>query len=120
MASTCDKGFADSYMILNPEDAHFFDIIRILFSRDIGHRKFVDSNAEGDVEGSFRGRWLIFISIVLQKFLLFIAKPLAKIGYWVEMLINLIALNGGITMIIINFLSGSFLNLVNLYYIMSI
>ncbi|CAJ2646183.1 triacylglycerol lipase OBL1-like [Trifolium pratense] len=106
MASTCDKGFADSYMILNPEDAHFFDIIRILFSRNIGHRKFVDSNAEGDVEGSFRGRWLIFISIVLQKLMLYIAKPLNKFGSCVEMLINLISLNGGITMIIINFLSG--------------
>ncbi|KAL5099260.1 hypothetical protein RYX36_003587 [Vicia faba] len=106
MATTCDKGFADSYMILNPEDAHFFDIIHVLFSRNIGHRKFVDSNAEGDVEGSFRGRWLIFISIVLQKFLLYIAKPLAKLGYCVEMLVNLIAINGGITMIIINFLSG--------------
>ncbi|CAI8588873.1 unnamed protein product [Vicia faba] len=106
MAATCDKGFADSYMILNPEDAHFFDIIHVLFSRNIGHRKFVDSNAEGDVEGSFRGRWLIFISIVLQKFLMFIAKPLAKLGTCVEMLVNLIALNGGIIMIIINFLSG--------------
>lgn len=108
MAATCDKGFADSYMILNPEDAHFFDIIHVLFSRNIGHRKFVDSNAEGDVEGSFRGRWLIFISIVLQKFLLFISKPLAKFGSCVEMLVNLVALNGGITMIIINFLSGEF------------
>ncbi|XP_058772801.1 triacylglycerol lipase OBL1-like [Vicia villosa] len=106
MAATCDKGFADSYMILNPEDAHFFDIIHVLFSSNIGHRKFVDSNAEGDVEGSFRGRWLIFISIVVQKFLLYIAKPLAKLGTCVEMLVNLISLNGGITMIIINFLSG--------------
>ncbi|XP_058777986.1 triacylglycerol lipase OBL1-like [Vicia villosa] len=106
MAATCDKGFADSYMILNPEDAHFFDIFHILFSRNIGHRKFVDSNAEGDVEGSFRGRWLIFISIVLQKLLLFIAKPLAKLGSCVEMLINLIPLNGGIIAIIINFFSG--------------
>ncbi|KAL5071708.1 hypothetical protein RYX36_022595 [Vicia faba] len=64
------------------------------------------SNAEGDVEGSFRGRWLIFISVVLQKFLMFIAKPLAKLGTCVKMLVNLIALNGGIIMIIINFLSA--------------
>jgi hypothetical protein len=115
MASTCDKGFADSYMILNPEDAHFIDIIRILFSRNIGHRKFVDSNAEGDVEGSFRGRWLIFISIVLQKLLLYIAKPLNKFGSCVEMLINLISLNGGITMIIFNFLSGLLIFLLCFY-----
>ncbi|KAL5101772.1 hypothetical protein RYX36_006099, partial [Vicia faba] len=41
----------------------------------------------------------------MRKFLMFIAKPLAKLGTCVEMLVNLIALNGGIIMIIINFLS---------------
>lgn len=101
-----NKGFADSYMFLNPEDAHFFDIFRILFSRNIGHRKFVHSNSEGSVEESFRKRWLIFVSIVLQKIMILFAKPLAYLGSCIEMFINLVSLNGGIFMIILNFLTG--------------
>lgn len=104
----CNKGFADSYMLLNPEDAHFFDLFRVLVSRNIGHRKFVDSHAEGAYEGSFRHRWLIFVSVVLQKFLLLVAKPLALFGSFVEFLVNLYFLNGGFIMIAVNFLTGNF------------
>lgn len=104
----CNKGFADSYMLLSPEDAHFFDLLRVLYSRNLGHRKFVDSNAEGSYEGSFRNRWLIFVSLVLQKLLLFIAKPLSFFGSCVEFFINLLVLNGGFIMIVINFLTGYF------------
>lgn len=102
----CNKGFADSYMLLNPEDAHFIDLFRILFSGNVGHRKFVDSHAEGDYEGSFRHRWLIFVSVLLQKFLILLAKPLAFLGTFFEFLINLLVLNGGFFMILINFLKG--------------
>lgn len=108
MASDCNKSFANSYMLLKPEEAHFFDIFHVLFSRNLGHRKFVDSDAEGTFEGSFRKRWLIFVSIVLQKVMLHVAKPLAFFGSCVEMLINLVALNGGILRILFNFLTGEF------------
>lgn len=106
--SKCNKGFADSYMLLNPEDAHFFDLVHVLYSRNLGNRKFVDSNAEGSYEGSFRQRWLIFVSVVLQKLLLLIAKPLSFFGSCVEFFINLLVLNGGFIMIVINFLTGYF------------
>ncbi|KAK7367543.1 hypothetical protein VNO80_09556 [Phaseolus coccineus] len=102
----CNKGFADSYMLLNPEDAHFFDLLHVLYSRNLRNRKFVDSKAEGAYEGSFRHRWLIFVSVVLQKFLMLVAKPLALFGSFVEFLVNLVFLNGGFIMIAVNFLTG--------------
>ncbi|WVZ11475.1 hypothetical protein V8G54_016005 [Vigna mungo] len=103
---SCNKGFADSYMLLNPNDARFFDLLHVLYSRNLGNRKFVDSNAEGDYEGSFRHRWLIFVSVVLQKLLLLVAKPLALFGSFMEFLLNLVYLNGGFIMIVVNFLTG--------------
>ncbi|KAE9596672.1 hypothetical protein Lal_00007363 [Lupinus albus] len=106
-SNKCNKSFANSYMLLKPEEAHFFDIIRILFSSNLGHRKFVESNEKGTlVEGSFRHRWLIFISIVLQKLMLFVAKPLSTFGSWVEWFINLVVLNGGFHRIPFNYLTG--------------
>ncbi|XP_057449526.1 triacylglycerol lipase OBL1-like [Lotus japonicus] len=105
MASSCNKAFADSYMILKPEEAHLFDIGRVLFSRNIGHRKFVESH-DDEVKGSLRYRILIFVSVLLQKFLLHIAKPLANFGSFMELVINLLVLNGGLAMTIINLLTG--------------
>ncbi|RDX64811.1 hypothetical protein CR513_56585, partial [Mucuna pruriens] len=104
--SKCNKSFADSYMLLNPDDAHFLDLLHVLYSRNLGNRKFVESHAEGSFEGSFRHRRLIFISVVLQKFLRLIAKPLAFFGSCVEFFINLHVLNGGFFGILRNFLTG--------------
>ncbi|MED6152133.1 hypothetical protein PIB30_088992, partial [Stylosanthes scabra] len=105
----CNKGFADSYMLLNHEDAHFCDLLRLLFSKNVGKRKFVESHAGGDYEDSFGHRWLIFISIIGQKLLQLISKPLEWFGYLVESFINLLVLNGGFFSLIINFLKGLFI-----------
>ena len=108
MASDCNKSFANSYMLLKPEEATFFDLVHILFSRNIGSRKCVETHAEGAVEGSFRRRWLMFVSIVAQKVMMFVAKPLAFFGSCVELLLNVLALNGGLFTILFNLLTGSF------------
>nr|KYP37872.1 hypothetical protein KK1_040912 [Cajanus cajan] len=97
-------------MLLNPEDADFFDLLGVLFSRKLGNRRFVECDAEGAVEGSFRHRWLIFVSVVLQKFLMYVAKPLAFFGSCIELLINLLLLNGGFFRIFINFLTCNYLS----------
>ncbi|KAK7307632.1 hypothetical protein VNO77_40870 [Canavalia gladiata] len=102
----CNKGFADSYMLLKPEDAGWLDLVHVLFSRNLQNRNFVETHAEGALEESFRHRWLIFVSIVLQKVMMFVAKPLAFFGSCVEAFINLIVLNGGFLMILLNFLTG--------------
>ncbi|KAK7309214.1 hypothetical protein RJT34_05755 [Clitoria ternatea] len=103
----CNKSFADSYMLLKPEDARFLDLVHVLHSGNLANRKFVESHAEGDFDESFRHRWLIFVSILLQKFLMLLAKPLAFFGSSVEFFINLLPLNGGFFMTLINFLSGN-------------
>ncbi|XP_021677787.2 triacylglycerol lipase OBL1 isoform X2 [Hevea brasiliensis] len=101
----CDKGFSSSYMILKPEEVKFLDLIHILFSSDIEKRKFVDS-AKAKEENSLEHRWLIFISIVVQKMLQFSSKPLSFLGSLVEMWLNLLSSNGNFFRLLYNVLRG--------------
>lgn len=100
----CNKGFSSSYMILKPEEVKLLDLIHILFSADIEKRQFVDS-ADAKEE-SFGRRWLIFISIVVQKLLQFFSKPLSFVGSLIEMWLNLLSSNGGICRLLLNILGG--------------
>lgn len=107
MASVaCDKGFSSSHFLLKPEEVRFLDLIRILFSSDIENRDFVDTS-EGKEE-SFRRRWLIFVSILAQKFLLFVAKPLEAIGSVIEMWLNLVICNRNIGVLLLNLIRGQY------------
>ncbi|KAJ8764525.1 hypothetical protein K2173_006265 [Erythroxylum novogranatense] len=103
----CNKGFSSSYMVLKPEEVKFFDLISILFSTDIEKRKFVDSPEQK--EESFRRRWLIFISIAVQKLLLFSSKPMSWIGSLIEMWINLLSSNGSFGRLLLNVFTGKLL-----------
>jgi hypothetical protein len=100
----CDKGFSSSYMLLKPEELTFFDLIKILFSTDIEKRKFVDS-AEVKEE-DFQRRWLIFISIIVQKLLRFFSKPISFFGSLTEMWLNLLSSNGGFGSLLLNTIEG--------------
>ncbi|KAK6258535.1 hypothetical protein SCA6_013009 [Theobroma cacao] len=100
----CDKGFSCNYMILKPEEVKFVDLFRILFSSSLEDRKFVDSSA--GTEESFRYRWLIFISIVAQKFLMFTSKPMSWMGSLIEMWLNLLSCNRNFFVLIFNLVRG--------------
>ncbi|XP_022775192.1 phospholipase A1-IIalpha-like [Durio zibethinus] len=100
----CNKGFSRSYMILKPEEVKFVDLFRILFSSNLEDRKFVDSS-EGTAE-SFRQRWLIFISIVAQKFLMFTSKPMSWMGSVIEMWLNLLSVNQNFFVLMMNLVRG--------------
>ena len=126
----CDKGFSGSYMLLKPEEVGFFDLIHILFSRKVDERKFVDYCAApetGDENGAgteadekekekeedeedfrFRRRWMIFISILAQKFMLFNSTPLLWFGWSIEMWLNLVACNRNIGRLFFNLLRGNY------------
>ena len=106
MASSCDKRFSSSYMLLNPEEVRFFDLIHILFSSDIEKRKFVDCSEGTGTDENFKRRWLIFVSILAQKFLLFVAKPLAFVGSVIEMWLNLVSINRSFFALFKNVLRG--------------
>ncbi|KAI4327449.1 hypothetical protein L6164_019909 [Bauhinia variegata] len=100
-----DKSFASNYMLLKPEELGFFDLIHVLFAHNLEKKPFVDS-PEGPLELSFRHRWLIFISILTLKFLLFVATPLAYFGSLVEFWLNLVSSNQNVFMLIFNIFRG--------------
>ncbi|PIN25223.1 putative lipase [Handroanthus impetiginosus] len=105
MASTCNKSFSSNYMLLNPEEASLLELGKILFSRDIGKRKFVDCPDEVRREPLGR-RWVIFISVLAMKLLKVVAKPMASFGSGVEYWLNLLSENGGFFRLILNSFTG--------------
>lgn len=109
----CNKSFSSSYMLLKPEEVDLFDLFRILFSSDIEKRKFVDSSEKE--EKVFRRRWIIFISIVLQKLLQFVSKPLSIFGSALEFFLNFLSSNGGFAGLFLNILRGNYTSLLFLF-----
>ncbi|PSR99779.1 Lipase [Actinidia chinensis var. chinensis] len=102
----CKEDFCKDYLVLNPEHASLLDLVRILFLSDLGERRFVESSEVNNL-GGLRRRWLIFISVLLQKVLIYLRKPMAWMGYVLEMWLNLLASNGGFGLLLLNFLKGS-------------
>ncbi|KAL6572953.1 hypothetical protein OROHE_002429 [Orobanche hederae] len=107
MASiTCNKCFSSNYMLLNPGEAGFLDLFKILFSSDIGNRKFVDCPDDRVHEPLFWRRWIIFVSVLVQKMLKAMAKPMSGFGSGVEHWLNLLSGNGGFSGLMLNSLKG--------------
>ncbi|XP_059623897.1 triacylglycerol lipase OBL1-like [Cornus florida] len=106
MALNRSVSISKNYMLLKPEDVHLFDLIRILFFRDIEKRKFVNC-PEGIHEEPFKFRWLVFVSILAQKALQFVSTPLAWFGNKLEMWLNLLSTNHGFLKLVWNFMRGT-------------
>lgn len=51
-------------------------------------------------------RWIIFISLLVQKMLLYLRKPMAITGSVVELWLNLLSSNGGFLALLLNLLKG--------------
>ncbi|XP_031125736.1 uncharacterized protein LOC116028079 [Ipomoea triloba] len=105
--AACNEDFCSEYAELKPEEASFFDCLRILFSPELGGTDCVDTNsvpAAGHL--SFRSRWLIFISVVAQKILIYLKDPLAWLGSALEIFLNYPSFNGGVFWLVLNFLTG--------------
>lgn len=100
-----EKYFCSNYMVLKPKEATGLDLIRLLISPNIYKRKFIDC-PHGTKETLFQSRWVIFLSVFLLKFLGFIDKPLAWIGWTLEHGLNLLSSNGSFLKLISNFLQG--------------
>ncbi|KAF7850687.1 hypothetical protein BT93_L5110 [Corymbia citriodora subsp. variegata] len=56
---------------------------------------------------SFRGRWIMFVSILAQKLLLLVAKPMSWIGWAVEFWLNLLSSNQNLGGLPVNCLRGN-------------
>ncbi|KAK3030106.1 hypothetical protein RJ639_038855 [Escallonia herrerae] len=99
----CNKGFSSDFMLLKAEEVSVVDLIRVLFSHDLEKRKFVDC-PEGTSEESFKRRWLIFVSILVQKCLSSVGRPMAWFGSKVEQWLNLVSSNQNVGLLLWNFL----------------
>ncbi|XP_042009685.1 uncharacterized protein LOC121758343 [Salvia splendens] len=64
-----DNYFSKNYLFLKAEVASWFDCLRIIHSKDLEKRDFCNTEIGGEVTGS-RYRWIVFISVLLQKALL--------------------------------------------------
>ncbi|KAJ4901817.1 alpha/beta-Hydrolases superfamily protein [Raphanus sativus] len=87
----------EKYFVLDPREATFSDLARLLFSSDIRNRKFIDSSEQKleDDFCRFRRRWIIFVSIVIQKLMILLRKPLYLLGFYLSFWLNLLSSNGG-------------------------
>nr|XP_043614268.1 triacylglycerol lipase OBL1-like [Erigeron canadensis] len=102
----CDKSFCKDYLLLSPKDVTLWDLIMLLFSKNIGNRKFIDC-PNGTVEESFSRRFVIFISIAAQKLLHLVNKPMGCVGSAIEFMPNFLDANRGFLKLLLNLLSGN-------------
>ncbi|CAA0840673.1 alpha/beta-Hydrolases superfamily protein [Striga hermonthica] len=100
-----EDSFCENYLVIKPEKASWLDLFRILFSSNLERRDFFDCPEEG-VLSRFGHRWIVFISVLVQKVLLFMKIPLAAVGTVVEFFLNLPAANGGCRRLFFNLLTG--------------
>lgn len=112
MASSrdCSKSFCSNYMVVKADEATVFELIRLLFSPYLEKRQFLEfpyNHINTDQKKHpFQPRWIIFISVLLQKLLKLVAKPLAAIGSAIEHWLNLVSSNGNFFNLVFNFLTG--------------
>ena len=102
---SCDeKNFSKNYFVLKPDNASFYDLASFLFSSKSETSKFIEGSEE--LKGDFWRRWYIFNSLLAQKLLLKVGKPMVQIGNVLELWLNLLSSNGGLLRLITNFLTG--------------
>ncbi|KAI3500451.1 hypothetical protein L1887_36272 [Cichorium endivia] len=101
----CDKSFSSSYMLLNHEEVGVVDLVHMLRSHAIEKRNFVDC-PKGMTEENFNQRWLISMSVLAQKILKTIEKPLAATGSGIEYWLNLVSCNRNLGGLIWNWIRG--------------
>ena len=80
-------------------------LVAFLFFGNVNRRKFVDCT-EGN-KLLIRRRWLIFLSILAQKFLQSVSKPLASFGSALEQWLDLLSRNRNIYLLFLDFTRGT-------------
>ncbi|XVE55886.1 hypothetical protein DITRI_Ditri03aG0193200 [Diplodiscus trichospermus] len=101
---TSSDDFCDDYVALNPEETSFFNLFRLLFTSDLEKTSF--NCLPGQPDNSFRPRWIVFVSLLAQKLLLWGKTPLAMVGYVLEVWLNLLSNNGGLFNLLLNVAKG--------------
>lgn len=103
MGSEVD-GFSD-YLVLRPDKAGVSDLLRLLLSARVSDNQSVDCPIDTEI-GEAKRRWAVFVSLLLQKILLFSRKPMARIGLAIEFWLNLLMANNGLLSLLWNLFTG--------------
>ncbi|PON94204.1 Fungal lipase-like domain containing protein [Trema orientale] len=109
MACKESSNVCHSYLVVKPKEASLIELIRLLFSSDLSKRSFVECSKEEGHEQQprdFGRRWIIFVSVVAQKALLLLRCPMALLGHVLVSFLNLVAINGGLFVLLRNYLRG--------------
>ncbi|XP_023728604.1 triacylglycerol lipase OBL1 [Lactuca sativa] len=106
--------FCENYLVLDASEASLYDIACILICSTtfLNTKKFYKQRSQ-DVEKStvsFRQRWVVFASVLLQKLFIWGKKPMALIGSLIELWLNLLSSNGGFFGLLINIITGKVVN----------
>ncbi|KAI3891525.1 hypothetical protein MKX03_029048 [Papaver bracteatum] len=93
MSSKDEKGgdhkFSEEYMVLKPQGGHSWDLLHFLFSHNVDINKFVECSEGMKVHG-VKNRWILVLSVILQKILHRLAKPMYWLGWVIETYLNLV------------------------------
>lgn len=88
---------SSDYFIIRPEKAGWLDILHLLIFRPrLSDCKFIDMSISHDAKLYRRqAPFVLVLSLILQKLLLLIEKPLRVFGHIAEFPFNLVKANGG-------------------------
>nr|XP_010943092.1 uncharacterized protein LOC105060914 isoform X1 [Elaeis guineensis] len=103
MAQEADY-FSD-YMVIRPDKGGMADLFYLLYSSNVSDNRSIECPIGTQVDQIGR-RWAIFISLLLQRTLLFWRKPLAWVGAAVEFWLNLLTDNHGFGSLLHSLLRG--------------
>ncbi|XP_059295211.1 triacylglycerol lipase OBL1-like [Lycium ferocissimum] len=92
------------YLQLKPDEASLFDLIRVLFSGNLGSKQFIESLRVKEIALERRG--YIFLSMSVQKALHFFSKLLSILGSISEFCLNLLASNQSLPTLLLRILQG--------------
>ena len=96
--------FSD-YLVIRPDKGGVRDLFNILYSGKIDENDSVEA-PEGTLIIEMRRRYAIFISILLQRILLFWKKPLSWFGTAILFWVNLLWENGSFCSLVCKFIRG--------------
>lgn len=106
-----EGGPSDGFRFLevNPNGGGIRDLFKYGVLGDVSSGvKFLDGSDSvgvGDVAADHR--WVILVSVIVRRVVMFLGKPLEWTGILVELLLNLVSLNGGFLGLFCNTILGT-------------